>query len=166
MYRVVTWKWLDKWQCIFYFSCLVLILWLCFPPRLSHDWLNRCWQPIKRTWISSGCPLMTRLILLLWRKRKDSVTVQRATKAKAAGVKEITGIKLNMLSADTLHTLGKMCLLLSLVEIKRNTELLLWNQLFPSVSRSNARNANEPFESSFKDKGGNILPQCAKCVVN
>lgn len=144
-----------------YLSRLVLILRLCFPPRLSQDWLNRCWQPTKRTWIFSGCPLMMRLILLLWRKRKDSVTARRATKAKAAGVKEIIQVKY-MLSPDTLHTLGEMCLLLSLVEIKRNIKLKFWNQLCPSVSRSDAKNANEAFESSFNDKGGNILLQSAK----
>lgn len=59
-----------------------------------------------------------------------------------------------------------MCLLLSLAEIKRSIELQFWNQLCPSVSLSVAKNANEAFESSFKDKGGNILPQSAKSVVN
>lgn len=57
-----------------------------------------------------------RSILLLWRKRKDSVTVWRTTKAKAAGVKEIIEVEY-MLSPDTLHSLGKMSLLLLLVEM-------------------------------------------------
>ena len=94
-------------------SHLVLLLWLRFPARLLHDWLNRCWQPIRRIWIYSECPSTTSLISLLWRKRRDSVTVQPATNTKAAGVKETTWILTEHLSSPhTLRTLGKMCLIL------------------------------------------------------
>uniref|UniRef100_A0A669BUP8 Ras-related protein Rab-15 n=1 Tax=Oreochromis niloticus TaxID=8128 RepID=A0A669BUP8_ORENI len=64
-----------------------LIMSLCLLQRLLHDWLSRCWQQTKRTWIYSGCPLTTSSISLLWRKRRDSVTVLLATNAKAAGVR-------------------------------------------------------------------------------
>lgn len=57
--------------------------------RLLHDWLSRCWQPTKRTWICFGYPSMTSWISLLWRKRRDSVTVQVAKRTNPAGVKLI-----------------------------------------------------------------------------
>lgn len=44
------------------------------------------------------------------------MAVRRTTKAKAAGVKEIIEVEY-MLSPDTLHSLGKMSLLLLLVEM-------------------------------------------------
>lgn len=81
-------KWNSSHECIL--SFLVLILLLCVSSRLSRDWLSKCWQPIKRTWIFFGCPWTTSLISPPWRKRRGSVTAGRETSAKAAGVKRIT----------------------------------------------------------------------------
>lgn len=75
---------------VIHINCDINVLCPCFPTRHSHVWLNRCWQLIKETWICSGYLLMMRSIWLLWRKRRDSVRVQEATKTKAAGVKEIS----------------------------------------------------------------------------
>lgn len=87
-----------------------LIMSMCLLQRLLHDWLSRCWQPTKKTWIYSGCPLTTSSISLLWRKRRDSVTVLLATNAKAAGVRGKPWILTEHMShmPHTLHTPGKM----------------------------------------------------------
>lgn len=74
---------------VIYINCDINVLCPCFPTRHSHVWPSRCWQLIKETWICSGYLLMMRSIWLLWRKRRVSVSVQEATKTKAAGVKEI-----------------------------------------------------------------------------